>query len=83
MTYIPGGGGGSGSVGTSADVALNNPTTGQVLTYDESVGKWINGGQLSDRIADLESQIRTVQMTQAEYDALATKDPNKLYIIVG
>lgn len=27
MTYIPGSGGGNGSIGTSSDVALNNPMT--------------------------------------------------------
>lgn len=42
MTYIPGGGGGSGSVGTSSDVALNNPSDNEVLTYNASTAKWIN-----------------------------------------
>lgn len=37
-----GGGGGSGSIATSTDVALNNPATGQVLTYNGSLGKWEN-----------------------------------------
>lgn len=83
MTYIPGGGSGSGNVGTSGDVALNNPVTGDVLTYDEVLAKWTNGTQLSNRLAVLEAQIKPVQITQAEYDALATKDPNKLYIVIG
>ncbi len=37
-----GGSGGGGSIGTSTDVALNNPTNGQVLTYSSGVGKWEN-----------------------------------------
>jgi len=38
------GGGGSGSsrISTSQDVALNNPTDGQVLTYDGTLAKWKN-----------------------------------------
>lgn len=37
------GGGGSSTIGGATDVALNNPSNGQVLTYDGSVGKWKNG----------------------------------------
>lgn len=42
MTYIPGGGGGSGSVSTSSDVALNSVANKEVLAYDSSVAKWVN-----------------------------------------
>ncbi|PLS81433.1 hypothetical protein CYG49_02105, partial [Candidatus Saccharibacteria bacterium] len=42
MTYIPGGGGGTGSISTSSDVALNNTATGNVLAYDASIAKWRN-----------------------------------------
>lgn len=41
MTFIPGGGGG-GSVSTSNDVALNNISNGDVLSYDSTISKWKN-----------------------------------------
>jgi hypothetical protein len=34
---------GSGSIATSADVTLNSPANGQVLTYNLSTQKWANG----------------------------------------
>ncbi len=37
-----GGGGGSGSIHTDSDVVLNNPTDGQVLTYNDTLAKWQN-----------------------------------------
>lgn len=37
-----GGGGGSSSIGSSTDVALSNPNLNDVLTYDSSIGKWVN-----------------------------------------
>lgn len=43
MTYIPGSGGGSGSVSTSTDVALNNPQNNDALLYSSSIQKWVNG----------------------------------------
>lgn len=73
MTYIPGGSGGGGQVSTSDDVALNNPATGQTLTYNASIAKWVNGVSVTP----------VVQLTQADYDALAEKDPNILYVVVG
>lgn len=73
MTYIPGGGsGGSSQVSTSGDVALNNPIAGDVLTYNASLAKWVNN-----------KSTRVIELTQAEYDALATKDPNVLYVVIG
>jgi hypothetical protein len=36
-----GDGSGSGSIATSSDVTLNNPTANQVLTYNAS-NKWVN-----------------------------------------
>lgn len=42
MTYVPGSGGGSGSVSTSSDVALNNVSNNEVLAYSSSVAKWVN-----------------------------------------
>ena len=36
------GGGGSGSLGSSSDVALNSPQNSQTLSWDSGVGKWRN-----------------------------------------
>ncbi len=36
------GGGGGGTVGSASDVALNNPSDGQVFTSDGTIGKWKN-----------------------------------------
>lgn len=40
MTFIPGGG--SGSISSSSDVALNNPANQEVLSFDSSIQKWKN-----------------------------------------
>ena len=37
-----GGGGGSSTLAGLLDVAIASPQTGQVLTYDETTGKWVN-----------------------------------------
>ena len=38
-----GGGGGAMSLSGLVDVAITSPQTGQVLTYDGTSGKWVNG----------------------------------------
>lgn len=38
---------------------------------------------LAARVTTLESNAPVVILTQAEYDALATKDADTLYVIVG
>ena len=44
LGYGPGGGGGGASALTDLlDVAISNPTNGQVLMYNSSTGKWYNG----------------------------------------
>jgi hypothetical protein len=42
VSFNPGGGGGSGSISGSADVALSNPTNEHVLAYSQSLDKWQN-----------------------------------------
>lgn len=37
-----GSGGGSSTIGSASDVAFSNPSNGQVITYDGSIGKWKN-----------------------------------------
>lgn len=37
-----GSGGSGGTIGSATDVALNNPSNNQVLTFDGTVGKWRN-----------------------------------------
>jgi len=38
-----GGTGGASSLGELTDVTITSPSTGQVLTYDATSGKWVNG----------------------------------------
>lgn len=42
MGFGGSGGGGSSSIATGTDVALNSVQDTQVLTYDGGVGKWVN-----------------------------------------
>ena len=42
-----GGGGGSSTLAGLNDVNLSNPSDGQVLMYNSSLGKWVNGNQSS------------------------------------
>lgn len=69
MTYIPGGGGGGGNIATSGDVALSNPATGEVLTFDASVSKWKNAAATSGNSTSVESTVKTASYTLALTDA--------------
>lgn len=74
MTYIPGSGsgGGKGQIATSSDTALNNPASGNVLAYKQSIAKWANA-----------PRITVVKTTQAEFDALAVKRPDVMYVLIA
>lgn len=71
------GGGGSSTLAELSDVTLSSPSDGQVLKYDSTSQKWVNGtggGSGGDHVT----------LTQAEYDALVqagTVDPNAFYFI--
>lgn len=39
--------------------------------------------QYASKVSEIEAGSKIIQMTQAEYDELAEKDPNTLYVIVG
>lgn len=80
MTYVPGGSGGS-AVSTSSDVALNNPVTSEVLTYDGALAKWHNK-KLPDSVIGT-GVTSIIKLTQAEYDAITTKSETTLYVIQG
>ncbi|PLS81702.1 hypothetical protein CYG49_01520 [Candidatus Saccharibacteria bacterium] len=80
MTYVPGSSGTS-KVSTSADVALNNPADKEVLTYDAALAKWQNK-QLPSSITGT-GVASIIKLTQAEYDAIATKSETTLYVIQG
>ena len=43
--YAPSGGGGSSSIATLTDVALNNLANGQILKYNSSTSKWENSNE--------------------------------------
>lgn len=42
MGFPGSGGGGANAVGTATDVALSNPSNGNVLTFNGTLGKWVN-----------------------------------------
>lgn len=44
MAFGGGGSGGSGSIASSADVALSQPDDGHGMVYDSAVSKWSNIG---------------------------------------
>ena len=72
-----GGGGGSSTLAGLTDVAISSASNGQVLKYDGTSQKWVNGtggGSSGDHIT----------LTQAQYDALVqagTVDPDAFYFI--
>lgn len=61
------------------DVEIDNPTDGQVLTWDAETQEWVNanvGGGSSD--------LDAIELTQAQYDQLTPQqkaDPEKIYFI--
>ena len=57
----------------NAPVIVNNPADGQVMVYSATTGSWTNG--------PVPAKVTTRVLTQAAYDAIATKDPNTLYLI--
>lgn len=62
-----------GEIGDLTDVSVSSPSNGQVLKYNSTSQKWENatgGGGGS-----------VVELTQAQYDALANPDPDTTYII--
>lgn len=63
----------SGEIGDLTDVTVSNPSNGQVLKYNSTSQKWENGtGGGGGNV---------VELTQAQYDALVTPDPDTTYII--
>ncbi len=50
------------------DVNVNNPSDGNILTYNSTSQKWVNS-------------LKIKTMTQAQYDALTTKDANTIYFV--
>lgn len=75
---------GSGGSGASAlidleDVNISNPTSGQVLTYDETNDEWINANSSGGG-----GTLTAVELTKAQYDALTSEqknDPTKIYFV--
>lgn len=62
------------------DVSASNPTNGQVLTYSQTSGAWVAGS--AGNVTGI--GITTIRkLTQAEYDALTTRDSATLYVISG
>lgn len=62
-----------GKLSDLSDTAVSTPTNGQVLKYNSTTQKWENGTGGGGG--------NTVELTQTQYDALQTKDPDTTYII--
>lgn len=63
MGFSPGGGGGGGSIAGASDVSLSDPTTNQLLAYDETSDKWKNSG------AAVSTSVKTGNYTLGLQDA--------------
>ena len=64
------GGGGSATVDSGLSTTSENAVQNKVIT-----------GELGKKL-DKSNAVKIARMTQAEYDALTTKDENTLYIII-
>ena len=68
--------GGSSSISTGSDVALNAPTTNNVLMYDSSVSKWKNTNVDTNKVTGLATALAakadagTVATLQAQVAAI-------------
>jgi hypothetical protein len=82
-----GGGGGGGSIGALSDVQVSNPQNGQVLTWNASLGKWVNqsptggggGGAVDGAVITAE---KTVDTSRAS-NATPTVDPDLQITLPG
>lgn len=82
MTYIPGGGGGSGSISTSSDVALNNPITGHALVYDAGLAKWKNASSGSSAVPiKVETAGRTLDLSDTGAYIYVEGSADKTYVM--
>lgn len=52
-----GGGGGASTLSDLLDVALSSPSNGQVLTYDNATGKWVNAAVPTPSMAGYATEI--------------------------
>lgn len=59
-------GGGSGSIASSSDVALNNPTDTQVLSYDSSISKWKNIQSPAASVTSVAGKTGAVTLTKTD-----------------
>lgn len=64
------------ALGTTVSNKVDKVAGKQLSTEDYTTAE-------KDKLASLSPTGTWVQLTQAEYDALVTKDPNTLYIVVG
>jgi hypothetical protein len=61
-----GGGSGSSQIATAQDVALSNPATGQVLTYDGALGKWKNAAATGGAVSSVAGRTGAVVLTASD-----------------
>lgn len=83
------GGGGSGSISTSSDVSLSNPTDSQYLGYSSSTAKWVNKAAIT-KTSNLSNDgdgtnpfptISGATKIAVVASLPGTPDPNTLYFI--
>lgn len=79
MTYIPGNGGAGGNIATAGDVALSNPVNNDVLTFDQSIGKWKNAPAAAGAVADGSiTNVKIAANATINADKLADGTNNKI-----
>lgn len=67
------------------DTSTVTPTNGQALVWDQATGKWMPRTSVLSTVTGITGATaitNCVAISQANYDAIATPDPNTLYVIV-
>jgi hypothetical protein len=80
MGFGGSGGGGSSSIATSTDVALNVPADNQVLSYDGTSEKWINSAPTVAGVNTVNTRSGDVTLTKSDVGLANvdnTSDANK------
>lgn len=76
MGFGGSGGSGGGSIASATDVAVNNPTNSQALTYNSSVQKWqnstISGGGATENVNTVASSGASVTLPDVTSATLHT-----------
>lgn len=85
--FVAGNGFTPSSINTFDDVDTSTvtPTNGQALVWDQITGKWMPRTSVLSTVTGITGATaitNCVAISQVDYDAIAVKDPNTLYVIV-